>query len=104
MARIALRNGNFLFRSAMVERISGVALRARAHWDVVDDVANGALAAGSNARVLALVSQTSLASVALVVDDTFWTAALVGVSKVLGNAFADGIVLGSSAVSIWSTG
>lgn len=93
MARVAFGLGNPLLRSAIGEWISLVSLRARADRNVVDDIANGSLATSSNARVLALVPEASLAPVALIVEHALRAAALVRISEMLRDAFTDSVVI-----------
>jgi hypothetical protein len=93
VARVAFGNGNLLLGPAEREWIALVSLRARADRNVVDDIANGALAASSNARILALVPQASLAPVTFVVEHALRAAPLVRVSEMLRDAFADGVVI-----------
>jgi hypothetical protein len=93
VARVAFGLRNLLLGSAESEWIALVSLRARADRNVVDNIANGALAASSNARILALIPQASLAPVTLVVEHALRAAALVRISEMLRDAFADGVVV-----------
>jgi hypothetical protein len=68
--------------------ITNVALQARALGHVVEDVANGIDAAGSQARVLALGVDAGQAGGAVGVQDTLWPAGQVGVSHVSGQTLA----------------
>ena len=70
-------------KTAASEGISDVSWQARARWVVVDHFADSVEAACSRARVVAfVVSSAGKCPVTVRVDDTFRSAASIGVSKV----------------------
>jgi len=81
LARI--RDGGLRLKTAASEGISDVSWQARARWVVVDHFADCVVSACSRAGVVAfVVSSTGKRPVTVGVDDTFRSAASVGVSKV----------------------
>ena len=70
-------------KTAASEGISDVSWQARARWVVVDHFADCVVSACSRAGVVAfVVSSTGKRPVTVGVDDTFRSAASIGVSKV----------------------
>jgi len=63
-----------------------------AHWNVVDDIADGVLATSARARIQAFTAQTSLVTRTIGVEHAFWTTAGVRITMELGQTAANAIV------------
>lgn len=73
------------------ERIARHSRRARAHRDVIDNVASRVLTAGSWARISTLVPDASLVPWAIVVEHALWPTASVRIALVIGKAGTDAV-------------
>lgn len=73
----------------LYEGIAGHTRRARANWDVIDNVAASVLTAGPWARISTLVPDASFVPWAIVVEYAFRPAARVRVALVLGKTGTD---------------
>lgn len=80
-------------RLAEHEGVSLAAGRAAAHWNVIDDFADGVSRADlRRARILAFVSHTGQVARTVVVENALWSTACVRISGVIGKTGADSVV------------
>lgn len=99
-ARVRVAQVVLVERTAPVERVSRVALGARADGLVVFDAALGADAARSVARVHALEVEAGLVARAFLVLGTLGVAAGERVAEEVGRARADGAVVSDVAIGV----
>lgn len=89
---------------ALAESISGGSGRTRANRNVIRNCANGFSSANSDARVLASVSNASLAHWAIRVSCALRSTSLVRVAAIVADTFTNGVVVldtASCVVSAW---
>lgn len=101
MARIAIHFRGFLAR---FEGISDGGIRTRANGHVIGDGADCADAAGSWARIFALVPDAGAIIRTIGIDETLRMATFVRISSIIGQTFAESGILSFSAVSIDAAG
>ena len=87
----------------MTEGISDVALITDADWHMVSHTTISIDTTEARAWVLALSVDTGKCGGAVRIDNTFWSACYVGISKVVGDALAGGSSASLLANCIGST-